>query len=98
MAVIDFKTRRALEARYDGPLPLRPAVNRGPIDGAQIVSNLQRRYSEEVRRIGRELVFETRMLRATGSVVHLNRWRQLREQLRLPLNMWKMYRDEGRKG
>lgn len=85
------------ERRYDGPLP-RDAAVEFDADAPWSVQVMNRRRLAwvSVRRIGHEMVHESRMLRETHSTVHLERWRRLRGDLRYALDSWRTFREWSR--
>jgi len=83
----------ALHLRYDGPIPRIYAVPHDACESWETQKRFRREYAwMQVRRTGHELVHESKMLRETNSVVHLERWRRLRHQLRWELESWKRWK------
>lgn len=90
---MDTKLRRALELRYDGPIP----------DGASVPPDYDRTWLEqlenrkrwswlEVRRLGRLAARAHMDFCATGELRHRREWARLRRNLVFALRIWSAYR------
>lgn len=84
----------ALDARYDGPLPLNVAA---PPDWdrprREQIANRKHWASCEVRRLGRRMVAARRAFRTTGALAHHRDWARARGSLVHALATWVCFRD-----
>lgn len=89
--------REELARRYDGPLPPEAAVSFDAGEPWAVQLRNRRLLAwRSVRRIGHDCAFERRMMLATNSAVHLDRWRRLRGDLRHALESWAAFREWSR--
>ena len=93
-STIERAMQRALEQRYNGPIPVGASVPPDYMDPEHVQWRTRRISAwDDVRRIGHLIVAERYAWDATHSVVHQHEIARLRASLKWYLRNWKTFRD-----
>ena len=91
--MIDWQRRRALETRYDGPLPSHAAIHADCGEAWARQAATRRRLAwQEVRRIGRQAARARNDFYAVPGGARFLEWQLLRRNLAWKLRNWEHWR------